>query len=159
MPLRIGLREIGAVLLLLSLGLAYLLVSFVNTLAELSTESCTCGDTCDMVHFEIPTSFYLGAAGIVVLLLISLIFVVKGGTVFTQQASLDQWKKTLASLKGDEKRIYQELVDGGGAVFQSELAEKTGLSKVKVTRILDGLEARKLAERKRRGMTNVVVLK
>ena len=49
--------------------------------------------------------------------------------------------------------------DAQGTIFQPDLADKTGFSKVKVTRILDRLEGKQLIERKRRGMTNVVVLK
>ena len=45
-----------------------------------------------------------------------------------------------------------------GTIFQSDLVEKSDFSKVKVSRILDKLEGRQLIERKRRGMTNVVVL-
>ena len=39
-----------------------------------------------------------------------------------------------------------------------EFIDRT-MTKVKVTRILDKLEGRGLVERKRRGMTNVVMLK
>jgi uncharacterized membrane protein len=44
-------------------------------------------------------------------------------------------------------------------MFQSDIIEKTKLNKVKITRILDSLEAQNLIERKRRGMTNLVILK
>jgi uncharacterized membrane protein len=44
-------------------------------------------------------------------------------------------------------------------MFQSDLVEGTGMQKVKITRLLDRLEGLKLIERKRRGMTNVVILK
>ncbi|MFH1722803.1 MAG: hypothetical protein ABH950_09405 [Candidatus Altiarchaeota archaeon] len=160
MQLKLGLREVGAVMLILTLGLAYLLVSFINTLAEMSQASCTCGDTCDMVHFEVPTYFYFGLAGIVILLLISVLFVVKGGEVFkAKTAPQDAWKEMQDTLKGDEKTVYSLIAAEGGAMFQSEIVEKSELSKVKITRVLDGLEARKVLERKRRGMTNIVVLK
>jgi uncharacterized membrane protein len=62
-------------------------------------------------------------------------------------------------LEGDEKRIYQLIADSNGAIFQSEIVEKTGLSKVKVTRTLDKLESRLYIERRRRGLTNIIVLK
>jgi len=39
------------------------------------------------------------------------------------------------------------------------LIEKTGFGKAKMTRIIDRLEGRCFVERKRRGMTNIVVLK
>ncbi len=67
--------------------------------------------------------------------------------------------KTFAGhLEPDEKRLF-DIVSAQGAIFQSELTEKSGMSKVKVTRILDKLESRGLVERKRRGMTNVVMMK
>jgi uncharacterized membrane protein len=51
------------------------------------------------------------------------------------------------------------MIDAGGTAFQSEVVEKTGWSKVKVTRTLDKLESRRLLERRRRGLTNIIVLK
>jgi len=37
--------------------------------------------------------------------------------------------------------------------------EETGFTKVKITRILDSLEGNGLIERKRRGMTNIIILR
>lgn len=64
----------------------------------------------------------------------------------------------MSRLEPDERKLLS-IVQGTGAVFQSELVEKTGFGKVKVTRILDRLEGKGIVERKRRGMTNVVVIK
>ena len=44
-------------------------------------------------------------------------------------------------------------------MYQSSLMKETGFSKVKTTRVLDRLETKKILERKRRGMTNLVVLR
>lgn len=63
------------------------------------------------------------------------------------------------TLEGDERKVYDAIVESEGAVYQHDLVTKTGMSKVKITRILDFLEARGLVERKRRGMSNLVVLK
>jgi uncharacterized membrane protein len=68
-------------------------------------------------------------------------------------------RKIVATLKGDERKICEIIKDAGGAIFQSELVEKTGFSKVKVSRILDKLEGKGLVERRRRGMSNLVLLK
>lgn len=65
----------------------------------------------------------------------------------------------LEKLRDIEKQIYGHIKEAGGFVFQGELVEKSGVSKVKVTRILDKLEGLGLVERRRRGMSNVVVLK
>ncbi len=61
-------------------------------------------------------------------------------------------------LNPDETLLFNKVVEAEGTIFQSDLVEKTGFTKVKVTRILDKLEGRGLIERKRRGMTNVVIL-
>src|SRR3989344_2843044 len=54
-------------------------------------------------------------------------------------------------LTGDEKTVYDTIVASQGTIFQSELVEKSGLDKVRVSRVLDKLEGRGLIERKRRG--------
>jgi uncharacterized membrane protein len=63
------------------------------------------------------------------------------------------------TLLGDEKTIFDHIVKSDGTIFQSKLVEDTGLSKVKITRILDRLEGKEIIDRKRRGMTNIVILK
>jgi uncharacterized membrane protein len=65
----------------------------------------------------------------------------------------------MSSLNKDEKNVLEKIIESEGTIFQSELVNKTRFPKVKVTRILDRLEGKGLIERKRRGMTNVVVLK
>ena len=64
----------------------------------------------------------------------------------------------LKDLKQEEKKVFK-IIQEQKAIFQAELIEKTGFGKAKITRILDRLEGKNLVERKRRGMTNVVVLK
>lgn len=69
------------------------------------------------------------------------------------------WRKTAKILKDDERRIYEEILKSDGAILQSELVEKTGLSKSTVSRCLDILESKGMVERRRRGMANMVLLK
>ena len=64
----------------------------------------------------------------------------------------------MSTLNKEEKQIFN-LVAENKAVFQADLIEKTGISKVRMSRIIDRLEGNGLVERKRRGLTNVVVLK
>jgi uncharacterized membrane protein len=68
-------------------------------------------------------------------------------------------KGMLKNLTDEEKKIYDIISSSDGFVFQNDLIEKTNFSKVKVSRILDKLEAKNLIERRRRGMANIVVLK
>jgi uncharacterized membrane protein len=62
-------------------------------------------------------------------------------------------------LKNDEQKIYQVILDSEGILLQSEIVEKTEFPKAKVSRCLDTLENKDMIERKRRGMSNVVLLK
>lgn len=72
----------------------------------------------------------------------------------------EKWNKLLEDLGNvDEKFLVGIIVDEGGTIFQSLLVEKSGYSKSKVSLLLDRLEARRVIERKRRGMANVIVLK
>lgn len=68
-------------------------------------------------------------------------------------------KKQLKNLKSEEKKVFNIIENAGGGIFQSELIGKSGFSKVKISRILDKLENKNLIERKRRGMTNFVLIK
>ena len=70
-----------------------------------------------------------------------------------------RWKEIAKTLKEDERKIYQAIIEAGGIIEQSELPEKTGLSKASVSRALDLLESKGLVERRRRGMGNIVLLK
>jgi len=65
----------------------------------------------------------------------------------------------ISKLDDDEKRIYNLLKSNDGSMYQSDIMKETQMSKVKVTRVLDKLEGRHIIERKRRGMTNIVILK
>ena len=63
-----------------------------------------------------------------------------------------------SQLSKQEKYVLK-VVKENKAVFQADLIDKTGISKVGMSRILDRLENRGFIERKRRGMNNIVVLK
>lgn len=71
-----------------------------------------------------------------------------------------RWNGLLERLTNpDEKRIVSLIIDEGGNIFQSQLVDRSGYSKSKVSLILDRLEAKKILERKRHGMSNAIVLK
>lgn len=76
-----------------------------------------------------------------------------------EERHLAKAQKEAKALSGEEAQLFDLIIASNGMAFQNELVDKTGLSKVKVTRVLDKLEAKGLVERRRRGMTNVVILK
>ncbi len=65
----------------------------------------------------------------------------------------------LSKFDDEEKKVYGIIRNKEGSAYQTDLIKETGFSKVKVTRILDKLETKDILERKRRGMTNIIVLK
>ena len=70
-----------------------------------------------------------------------------------------RWNELSKTLKDDERKIYETILESDGIIEQSEIVEKTGLPKANVSRSLDLLESKGLAERRRRGTGNVVLLK
>jgi uncharacterized membrane protein len=59
----------------------------------------------------------------------------------------------------DEKKVLGEIEKYGGSLTQSELVKTTGLSRVKIHRIVRNLESKKLIIKQQYGMTNKIVLK
>ena len=57
-----------------------------------------------------------------------------------------------------ERAVLEILGSSGGSIFQSDLVERSGFSKGKVSLILDRLEARGVIRRERSGMTNLITL-
>lgn len=97
------------------------------------------------------------------------VYSVSNRQIYVRHAAIATERKPAAAMKTptgvikalsqEEKRLYSLIEGEEGAIFQAELVEKSGYSKVKVSRILDKLEGKGLIERKRRGMTNMVIIK
>lgn len=64
-----------------------------------------------------------------------------------------------STLTQEENKIYNLIKLSQGSIYQSDIMKQTQLSKVKVSRVLDRMEGKSILERKRRGMTNIVILK
>ena len=74
------------------------------------------------------------------------------------EARRAEWEETAERLANNEREIYETLMDADGVLPQSDVVDRTDLSKATVSRELDSLETKNLLERKRRGMGNVVLL-
>ena len=64
-----------------------------------------------------------------------------------------------SKLSEEEQKVCAILTENQGTLYQSDLVKKTGFSKVQITRILDRMEGAGIIERRRRGMTNMVILR
>ena len=149
-------RYLGVGILVLSFALFYILNSFTQQTQFTLESTCGCAPgTCPMSG-NLPVPSYWGYT-IILLLSLAGIYLVfaKGEPVMSRK----DWSKNFKTLNPDERKLYQIMIDSEGVMFQSELVEKSGYPKVKVSRLLDKMEARGLLERRRRGMANVIILK
>ena len=81
-------------------------------------------------------------------------------TLTKAEKLIEQKEYDLTKLNNEEKEIFlfiKENKDEG--IYQSNIVEKFNIPKSKVSRILDKLERLEIVERKRRGMTNIILLK
>lgn len=104
------------------------------------------------------TSWYILGA----FFLVSIALAIGVLMIFTpeQENKKEEYKKVdMTKLDAEEQKIIRLLEEKEGSTYQSDLIKETGHSKVKITRILDKLESKGILEKKRRGMTNIVVLK
>ena len=152
-------RNIGFLIIGIAIVLGIIVFIFNNALTTIVNTSCSHGSSCPM-YGTIITQTYIAAALIALIVIIGLFFVFskEEKQVIVKKVKEKQVKKTIdfSKLNNDEKRIMKIVIESQGTIFQSELVEKSGFDKVKVTRILDRLEGKQLIERKRRGMTNIV---
>ncbi len=158
-------KHVGWIMLGISVLIVFLVFLFNNTLMESVKNSCFIqhGDvkSCEMydsVNYQ--TYFALAIVGVLIVFGLFLIFSKPNERIIVKKIKEKKIEKKvdLSSFRPEEKQVYN-FVKENGAMFQADLIEKTGFSKAKMTRIIDKLEGNDLVERKRRGMTNVVVLK
>ncbi len=151
--------------------IGFIVYSFNTALTKISSMACSMGEECPMLSaIEFQTNVSNVIALLVAIIGIYLIFFGEKVRVITKvrrvvpkiemkKISKDSYKEILRELSPDERIVLEKVIEAEGAIFQSELIEKTKFSKAKVTRILDKLEAKGLVERRRRGMSNVIILK
>ncbi len=161
-------RYLGIIILVVS---AIVLVSIFilnNSISEKNIQICT--EICSLQK-EITCSMeaclykleYAGHENF--LLIIGLFAAFLAGIGFylsltKAEVIVEQKKYDLTNLAKEEKEVFYLIKkDEDGGVYQSSIVEHFNFPKAKVTRILDKLEQKNLIERRRRGMTNIIVLK
>lgn len=164
-------KIVGTLIIIIATLIGFMVFMFNRALTKIVSTTCTHGSACPMwgtISFQ--TNVSLGIMVFIIVIGLYLIFFGREEKIITKiemvkpQVEIRDIKKenyedVLKTLGDDERSIFEKIIEEKGTIFQSTLVEKTGLNKVKITRILDILEGKGLVERKRRGMTNVVVLK
>ena len=167
-------KHVGILIILIAVLIGFIVYSYNETIKDIMLQSCQDihhGLQCPMIQAaNTQTAISIGIIAFIAIIGIYLIFFGKEERIITRmkiikpqvgvkEITRERYRDILDSLSKDERLVFGKIIDKKGSILQSELVKETGLSKVKVTRILDGLEARGMIERKRRGMTNIVVLK
>ena len=159
-------RSLGIALLAVSIVLIVFISFIKSDIDERDTLLCSAvfsNPNLDMgecpAHKD-NTSWYINGAFVLAFLIMAAAFYF----LFAARSNKAAAKAPLESvdvskLTEEEKKIYDLLHLHEGSMYQSDLIKDTGFSKVYITRILDKMESKKIVERKRRGMTNIVVLK
>ena len=163
-------KYVGYMLLGVSALVILVVFMFKLALTDFVGASCTVvhgGEYCPMYDtINQQTYLALGIIGILIIVAFILIFskpqkeIQRETIIQTKTIEKKAPKKIydISDLKPEEKQAF-ELIKKHRTIFQADLIEKTGFGKAKMTRIIDKLEGKNFVERKRRGMTNVVVLK
>jgi len=160
-------KNVGWLIIGISIFIFIIVFAFNLGLRKIVSETCTHGPECSMYStISLQTWISLAIAFLVLVIGLFLVFskeneriIVKKIKPFAKLEAKEFDKKSLKNLEPTERIIMNLLLENKGSMFQSELVTSTKLNKVKITRILDSLEAQGLIERRRRGMTNIVMLK
>jgi len=157
-------KNVGYLILGISILIVFIIFLFNNAMKKIIIEGCPAvhdGLACP-AYGTIQQQTYLSLAivGILILIGLVLIFTKPSERIIIKKIKENKPKRDLdlSQFKPEEKKVLK-LVQEQGTIFQADLIEKTQFGKAKVSRILDRLEGKGIIERKRRGMTNVVVLK
>ncbi len=160
-------RNVGWLVIGISIFIGAIIWIFNYGVSNVLNATCSMGSTCSM-YKTLSMQTWISIAIALVIFFIGLFLVLSKEnekiiikkikpTLSVQPKEFD--KKSLKNLDKDEKEVMNALLENRGSMFQSELVSKTSLGKVRITRILDSLEAQGLVERKRRGMTNIVMIR
>ena len=150
----------------LIMGIALIIVGIIfllnSAMKEIVDAGCPLDHGVDFcpAYDTINKQTYLALSIVGVLLLLGIVFIFsKTNTKVVVKRIEEKRRKKIHSgeLNMEEKKVIA-ILESEGPVFQSDLIDKTGFGKAKVTRILDKLENRGYVERKRRGMSNIVLL-
>jgi Mg2+/Co2+ transporter CorB len=153
-------KTVGILFIVVAAILGLIIFLFNNALNKIVSETCSHGTTCPM-YSTIAFNTYLSISIVIIVILagFAFIFFFRDNQKQTKKIDESEYRTVMANLKEDERIVLKTIIANSGNIFQSDLVEKTNYPKVKITRILDHLESKDIIERKRRGMTNFVVLK
>ncbi len=155
-------KNVGYLVSGISILIGVIVLIFNAGLKDIVDQTCDHGTSCTMYDtISLQTNLSLTIAALVLVIGLFLIFSKESEKIVVKRvrSRVQKKKLDLSKLDSEEKKVVKILEREGGAFFQRSLMEELDVGKVKMTRLLDKLEAKQIVERKRRGMNNIIVLK
>ena len=155
-------KNVGYLIIGISILIIAIILLFNSGLKNIVEEPCDHGSACTMYEtISLQTNLSLIIASLVFLIGLFLILSKQPEKIIIKKVKERQKvrKINLQGLDEKEKQAIKILQREKGAYFQKSIMEELEIGKVKMTRMMDKLEAKQLIERKRRGMNNIIVLR
>jgi len=153
-------KQVGMLVMGISFMIGVIILIFNKGLRDIVAETCNHGPECTMYNtIAVQTWLSLAIAGVVFILGLVIMFNKPKEKIIIKTVKDKKKKLDLEGLNQLEKKVIKIVQEENGAIFQKTLMEKLEIGKVGMTRLLDKLESKQLIERKRRGMSNIIVLK
>ncbi len=159
-------KQTGAVIMVLAVIIFTIGFLYINQTEKFLASQAKTGPNGECIHTgpscpyeqlnRLAVPKFIGIFSVIALFAVGVYFYLKKKP---EEIALKNARKKVKGLGKEESKVFDLVVSADGMIFQNELVQRSQLSKVKVTRLLDRLESKGLIERRRRGMTNVVLLK
>lgn len=156
-------RNVGFLIVGIAIMIGVIILLFNSGLKNIVDQTCDHGTECAMYDtIALQTNLSLAIAGLVLVIGLFLIFSKETERIIEKvvirRVKEKKKKIDLSGLDSVERKVVEILKREHGAFFQKSLMEELDVGKVKMTRMMDKLEAKQIIERKRRGMNNIIVL-
>lgn len=154
-------KNVGFLIVGISVVMIAIVLLFNAGLKDIVDQACDHGSACAMYDtISVQTNLSFIIVGLVFLIGVFFIFSKESEKIVEKVVVKRVRRKRLdlSKLDSEERRVVEILKRENGAFFQKSVMEEIECGKVKMTRLVDKLEAKGLVERKRRGMNNILVL-
>ena len=153
-------RNVGLLIIGIAVIMAVIVLLFNSVLKETLGLTCSHGPSCGMyANLRVQTGISLSVVAIIFIIGLVIMFTKPKEKIIIKKVKEKKKKLNLEGLDSDERKVINLLKKENSSMFQADLIDMLDIGKVKMTRLLDKLEAKQLIIRKRRGMNNVVVLR
>ena len=159
-------KQLGRIIVILSVVVILLMIYFKIQFDNQQLQACAeaCGedgaDSCSISSCPYHKDNNLSVIPLLASILVAGLGGIGAYLLFSKEEKIITKKEyDLSGLNKKEREVFELIKNSDNGIYQSKIGAKLDMSKVKVTRILDKLENRGIIERKRRGMTNIVVIK